>query len=220
MAAIATAANEPQSRQPDNQQQQQEEQPKENGSPPPECEVFADYGKNYLTPVDVVVKNSDNNVACIKARFALSIKVEEQFNLSPKAMGQMTNSSLNDGHSTIRSILGYLPLEHVLSVEDSCPEPAKSKPATTTTNGKTDDSKVELNGREANAGAAKKTDETANELALQELEMIVTFACGKLSFTLKRDEKRIFVSSIKGVVKLGEFLLILCCFEYTSTREQ
>lgn len=187
---------------------------------PFECEVYADYGKNYLTPIDVVVKNSDDNIACIKARFALSIKVEEAFTLRPQ-------EAAGGANETIRSVLGYLPLEQVLSVEDSCPRRQESKdkkaaeangPAAKTNGAPPGEPEKRGPDREQdqNAAAADHYHEHDHEhehkhkhdhgdTELDKLEMIVTFGCGKLSFTFRRDKGRIFVSAIRGIVKLGEF---------------
>lgn len=137
-----------------------------------------------------MVKNSEDNIACIKAQFALSIKVEEAFTLSAKTVQTETNGTQPGGNDIVRSILGYLPLEHVLSVEDSCPTKKNIK------------EKQSANANKTSEDEDKSKNNTDDEI--DELEMIVTFECGKLSFTFRRDATRIFVTSIKGIVKLGK----------------
>ena len=170
-------------------------------------------GKNDLTPIDVVVKNAETNVACIKARFSLAIKVESEpldligpppsppqvDNHTQPAEGEQTppgttSTPAPDLSAPERIVLGYLPLEHVVAVEDTCPSPP---PASNTTSGAADASKQ----------TTTTTQTPPNKQAEQvdELEMIVTFECGKLSFTFQRDEQRTFLSRIRGVVKLGRF---------------
>lgn len=178
-----------------------------------ECGVISDVDKNYLTPIDVVVKNEENNVACIRARFALSIKVEEAFQLSASQSAEKSAPTRQGpdestaGSSEVRAILGYLPLENVLKVENTCPaEPGAdtSGPATTMT-APEQQAKSE---QQTNVKYTNTTSGNASQQAsLDELEMIVTFECGKLAFTFKKDDKRYFMSSIKGLVKLGELTM-------------
>lgn len=174
---------------------------------PAECAVFASYGINDLTPIDILVKATDSDNACIKARFALSIKVEEFDDQWP-------------ANQTNRPILGYVPLEHVISVEESCPESRAKGPPDGVKNGTISNrSSNEATGNEQakasetppgkddDTTSGKKDEGKRDSEEDDELEMIVTFDCGKLSFTFRKDKDRVYVSAIKGVVKLGEFLV-------------
>jgi hypothetical protein len=163
-----------------------------------ECAVFAEYGKNYLTPIDVIVKSSDSDTACIKARFALNIKVEEaQFVISPA-----NDAKLATNNHTSHPILGYVPLERVISVEDSCPEKSTKEENTKGKNKEKADTTGAIGKNDIEANDDKSISDKDQEDE-DELEMIVTFDCGKLSFTFKRDQTKIYVSAIKGIVKLG-----------------
>ena len=167
---------------------------------PAECAVFADYGKNYLTPIDILVKtgNGDSDNACIKARFALSIKVEEpQFVTSRAFDGNQTPLAAVGANQTGHPILGYVPLEHVISVEESCPEVNLAKGQTT----KGTTASLQTNGDEKTTLVAN--DDEDKSVEDEELEMIVTFDCGKFSFTFRKDESKVYVSAIRGMVKLG-----------------
>lgn len=125
-----------------------------------------------------------DNMVCIKARFSLAIKVEAALE---NTLGESNDVSdmpgTNDTNSgDKRIILGYLPLDSVVNVEDSC---TNSNPIS-----------------QKNATDQDKSDHTKSEEP-RELDMIVTFECGKLAFTFKRDND-FYLSSIKGVVNLGE----------------
>lgn len=130
------------------------------------CEIFKELTANDLSINDIVVKNPEGNLACIKARFSLAIKVEASSRTPPDT--SMLNSAEDE-----RFVLGYLPLDTVVKVEDSCPE---------------------LKMRNSSDKASDESDE---------LDMIVTFECGKLSFKFKRDQV-IFLDQIKGYVRLGK----------------
>lgn len=218
-----------------------------------QCGVISDVNKNYLTPIDVVVKNEENNLACIRARFALTIKVEEAFHLPGAGTDEKlvtTNGTQQKGSKNeVRAILGYLPLENVLHVEDTCPDEInigttktnnQAKNATAPNNNtataakslsnetsttmtskeapnpinsdkqspdRSDQQQQNKNGTKTTSLTLDDNDPAAGKQDDNELEMIVTFECGKLSFVFQRDENRYFMSSIKGIVKLGEYLL-------------
>lgn len=162
--------------------------------------MYREIGKNDLTPIDVVVKNPDTNVACIKARFSLAIKVES---LVPDVGSEanMQQVASNETGETkpiedLRIVLGYLPLDQVISVEDSCPDWSQPKPANSN----------ETNPTSSTPAPVDTKDEDTKQEP-EDLEMIVTFECGKLAFTFKRNETCDYLSSIKGLVKLGKCLL-------------
>lgn len=145
------------------------------------CSIYKYVGVNDLSVNDVVVKSSTDNIVCIKARFSLAIKVEAALE---NTLGEdndapdIPNTNNTNGDNK-RIVLGYLPLDSIVNVEDSCPNksPSSQKDAAEQEHGKSDEP--------------------------QELDMIVTFECGKLAFTFRRD-KDFYLSSIKGVVNLGE----------------
>ena len=169
----------------------------------PECGVISDVDKNYLTPIDVVVKSEDDSVACIRARFALSIRVDE---------ARQQQQQQNGSEPLPRFTLGYLPLENVLKVEQTCPDEQADGPAEGADKQKQKQQQQRPNAnstaqaRSASDGRNSSSELSAGKLLRDsdELEMIVTFECGKLSFTFQRDENKYFMSSIKGLVKLGE----------------
>lgn len=124
---------------------------------------------NDLSINDIVVKSPQGNIACIKARFSLAIKVEAVN--SPSSAPSQADASRSIEEE--RFVLGYLPLDTVVAVDDSCPEP--------------------------------KTRDNTNKAMEEpdELDMIVTFECGRLSFKFKKDEA-IFMNQVKGYVRLGK----------------
>lgn len=168
-------------------------------------------GKNELTPIDVVVKNADSNIACIKARFSLAIKVEE---LVPAggaktgghhAAGQdaptpTSRSSVDDTPEELRVVLGYLPLEQVVAVEHSCPDVNGPQPGGAAPDGAQEATLTNDNAELRNS----QQRDNGTEQATDEIEMILTFACGKLAFTFTRNQTCAYLSSIKGLVKLGK----------------
>lgn len=167
---------------------------------PRECGVHGSYGENYLTPVDILVTaGEDLDLVCIKAKFALSIKWEEaRFVTSPVNGNQSpTNSTSLESNP----ILGYVPLENVISVEQTCPEPvSKDKTKTENESAATNETIGATGDKESESKtSADKTGDKKDE----ELEMIVTFDCGKFSFTFGKDDSRFYVSAIVGQVKLG-----------------
>lgn len=160
--------------------------PSENGKAPrPECIILKDIGVNDLGVNDVVVRSATSSLVCIKARFSLAIKVEallEHYNKDDPFSGR-------DGHNKNDLILlGYLPLDSVVSVDDNCYEPLTEKKSSPTSNG---NQKDELNRQTSLPSLAK------------EPELTIEFVCGKLTFTFHKDDEHYSVSSIKGVVNLG-----------------
>lgn len=142
-----------------------------------------------------MVKSEVGDLACVKAKFSLAIKVEtEEENTliaepsdhrpgSPsehQGAGRSESNSTNGPVENKRLVLGYLPLDSVVNVRDSCPNP---KPQ---------------------SGPAK--DGIGGQLLLEEpkeLDMVVSFECGRLTFTFKQEDK-FYMSSIRGFVNLGE----------------
>jgi len=182
------------------QKQIQPGSPDSTGDKGSECGVISDVDKNYLTPIDVVVKNEDNTVACIRARFALSIKVEEAFELPHGLSSQQDDRPAKDNGTSpqmFRAVLGYLPLENVIKVEDTCPDEA---PSNATSNKETKSNQDESKSDQAKLDDLQKTSFKPTD----QQEMIITFECGKLSFTFRRDKDRYYMSSIEGIVKLGK----------------
>lgn len=150
-----------------------------------QCGVFNAIGKNDLSPIDVVVKSADGRTACIKARFSLAIKVEE----SLEQVADSESEQISNSTSESRVVLGYLPLEHVVAVAESCPDAWLATKSFT---------KEPLG---ATGG------EPPDTLEPEVLEMILTFECGKLAFRFERNETSSQLSSIKGIVKLGRVSL-------------
>lgn len=148
---------------------------------PAECSIFKDVGVNDLSINDIVVKSPKGDLSCIKARFSLAIKVEAVITPVEVSTEEPENDLPNDPDTETkkeRITLGYLPLDSVKRVDDSCPDESEPTPNPT---------------READ----KKL------LNSDELRMVVEFECGEMTFNFKRDEK-FQLSSIEGLVKLGK----------------
>lgn len=150
-----------------------------NAAPRSACSIYKYVGVNDLSVNDVVVKSSPDNVVCIKARFSLAIKVEAALENTLGEDGDAPDIPATNDTDNKKIVLGYLPLDSIVNVEDSCPSKSSSSQK---------DPPEQENG---------KIEEP------NELDMIVTFECGKLAFTFKRDNDY-YLSSIKGVVNLGE----------------
>lgn len=144
----------------------------------PVCTIYKDVGVNDLSINDIVVKSPTSDLVCIKARFSLAIKVESAIEYTQT----LNESAPGNEQPKDRITLGYLQLDSVAKVEDTCPDSTK-----------------QLSPREGPLD--KKLLDFHDEN--QQLEMVVKFDCGKLAFTFKRNEK-FYLSSIKGVVNLGE----------------
>lgn len=138
-------------------------------------------GVNDLSINDIVVKSSTSNTACIKARFSLAIKVEALIENDTNQQDGTTSEPV--GQKTI--VLGYLPLDSVMHVEDSCPhEPAAQ----------------ENDGTMGQTGEPLKGKGEPDELG-----MIVSFDCGRLAFSFRKEDNY-YLNSIKGIVNLGKFV--------------
>jgi len=118
-------------------------------------------------------------LACIKARFSLAIKVEIPLENAVQGEGDESPDSVMIGNGEKRMVLGYLPLDSIVNVEESCPD--------------------------VNPSNKKEEQADGKSSEPEELEMIVLFECGKLGFTFKRDEN-FYLSAIRGVVNLGKYL--------------
>lgn len=154
--------------------------------PKASCQLFKDIGVNDLSINDVVVKNSSGNQACIKARFSLAIKVEAGLDSSPDG-GMLIDDGNDQQVQEDRVTLGFLPLDSIVSVEDTCPET------------KADDRD---NSKSANE---KKGTQEVNEV--DEQEMIVKFECGKLGFIFKKAQDAYYLAAIRGAVNLGKLII-------------
>lgn len=162
------------------------------------CSIFRYIGKNDLGVNDIVVRSEEDDLVCIKARFSLAIKVEEAITTSPEPTSTAAVNSAQDGEkppvteetqpTDRRVTLGYLPLDSVVAVDNSCTSSAKRY-------------------SDQQAAREKGLNETTPDLGDQEQEMIVTFECGKLAFTFQRQEDNFRVSSIKGVVNLDSTIV-------------
>lgn len=130
------------------------------------CTLYEQVGANDLSLNDVVVQDKESNIVCIRARFSLAIKVQEP--LEPLDGGGDSSEKLPDDKVVD---LGYLQLDQIKSIENTCPEMLTSG-----------------EGEEPNYP--------------DELKMVVTFECGKLTFIFKKDDSY-HLSSIKGSVILG-----------------
>lgn len=135
---------------------------------PSSCTLYERVGANDLSLNDVVVEDKESNIICIRARFSLAIKVQEPLEPLNEANGvEKATNETSDAKPVLD--LGYLQLDQIKSIENTCPELAKD-------------------GDEAQYP--------------DELKMIVTFECGKLTFNFKKEESY-YLSSIKGSVILG-----------------
>lgn len=85
-------------------------------------------------------------------------------------------------------VLGYIPLDVIVNVEDNCPD------------------EIELEETEANhsnqTNGDQQNESKQNENQTKELEMNVKFDCGSLKFNFKKEEIY-YLSAIKGVVNIG-----------------
>lgn len=136
-----------------------------------DCTIYKFVGANDLSVNDIVVKSESGDLACIKAKFSLAIKVETDSSDS-LVMGTSERRPAVPGRisSNQRLVLGYLPLDSVVSVKNNCPRPMHHN---------------ELEGKHG----------------LNELEMLVSFDCGNLTFSFKRDQN-FYLSAIRGLVNL------------------
>lgn len=219
------------------------------------CNLYKFVGANDLSINDIVVKSSVGNTACIKARFSLAIKVESLLenylsnnnNNDGKEPNNDDNNNNNDGGSgdqqhesseTTREthsngdmkvenkmVLGYLPLDSVIAVEDSCPEMISSQKtseattATTTIVASSSSDSNNNNKQQAsplNRQNSFQTKDNGQETSVEEpkeLNMIVKFECGTLNFEFKKDdEQNIYLSTIKGNVQLGKLFFYMNYF--------
>lgn len=148
-------------------------------------------GVNDLSINDVVVKSSQGGTVCIKARFSLAIKVEALLeapsNGAESLSSPVPTSPGCEDSSSDRMVLGYLPLDSVIYVEDSCPE---TQPA--------DDGSAEPPSQ----GEQSQSINELNQEELTELSMSIRFDCGKMRFNFKRDNQTHFLASIRGSVHL------------------
>lgn len=148
----------------------------------PKCNIFKFVGVNELGINDIVVKSPESKSTCIKARFSLAIKV------SAPIENTIVTESTNEPNRTEGQVeeqqeeslvLGYLPMDNIKEIDDSCPELEQTNKSASNNNNGTDTVEPE------------------------ELDMVVMFECGKLGFTFKRGEN-FYLSSIRGVINLGK----------------
>lgn len=137
-------------------------------------------GANDLSVNDIVVKSSQSELACIKARFSLAIKVETLLSEeNPSSSGEEGRGSGSESENENRLTLGYLPLDSIVNVQDTCPEPKADSDQTV-------------------AGEDKEDKEAERK----ELEMVVKFECGHFRFNFRQSSESFYTSSIRGLVHL------------------
>lgn len=76
------------------------------------CRLYRNIGINDLSLNDITIKSPKNENICLKAKFAMAIKLEEFDKLHQS----------RDDATVSQGPLGYLPLDKVVKVEHNCPE--------------------------------------------------------------------------------------------------
>lgn len=86
------------------------------------CEIVKESTANDLTINDIVVKNPESTVACLRAIFLLNIKVQEIYLKPPRPDSTSPSSNASqDLNEEDGFILGFVPLDTILRVENNCP---------------------------------------------------------------------------------------------------
>lgn len=150
------------------------------------CNLYREYTENDLSITDIVLESAKKDTTCLKAKFRLRIKVEGQ---SQSQSNQSDVPIMDSG-----DFLGYIPLDSVIDVENTCP-----------------DNIATLEPRQTD-----KESTDSKQTPIDELRMAVQFLCGSLTFTFRKTSN-LTLLTLEGFVNLGKvhhwFNLLQLVFE-------
>lgn len=80
-----------------------------------DCMPYYKIDDNDLTINDIVIKGTETDLACVKARFALAFKISEK---QPVTSSNQTSSRINNDNI----LIGYVRIGNALRSEHNCPK--------------------------------------------------------------------------------------------------